>query len=467
MLLALISAVVLMLVGFALRAGVKPVRRLHVPSSVIAGLLGLAVVQAIRLLNNDVLPSWLDDIAGQTGQFRQWAGPLIALVFAGILMEKPRKSHDAVPTDVLRQGIASWFVILGQVLIGTVVVWLWAGPAFRLPIAFGQIIEVGMAGGPATAKAMGDVYAKQFDFPQGTDIGLFVATFGLVWGVFSGIALVNVGFRRGWPRLGGKAGPEFVSGIEPELTGESLGEGKVRPDVLDPLMLQLLLIGAAYGVGMLMKSTLGWGLSFFDDPNNAKQLSDHLAGIPLFIFTLLGGLVVREALYAAGLYRLLDPATLQRITGVALEIVIVASLTTISLAALRHYIAPVLVLLALGSAWCVFNLLWVSPRILPRKCWFELGLMNYGFATATTPQSILLLKMVDRDLKTGAAEIYAGAVPLSAPFVGGGILTLVGFPLLSSQVGAWSLVTVCTVTMAALWIAGRRLSRGDIAAQSA
>jgi ESS family glutamate:Na+ symporter len=112
-------------------------------------------------------------------------------------------------------------------------------------------------------------------------------------------------------------------------------------------------------------------------------------------------------------------------------------------------------------------LLWVSPRLLPRGYWFELGLMNYGFATATTPQSILLLKLADPETKSGAAETYAAAVPLSAPFVGGGLLTFVGFPLLLARFGAWSVVVPCAAAIALLWLVGRRLAAGDVTASTA
>ena len=75
-----------------------------------------------------------------------------------------------------------------------------------------------------------------------------------------------------------------------------------------------------------------------------------------------------------------------------------------------------------GGAVC---LLVLAPRLLPRAYWFELGLLNYGFSTANTPQGFMLLRIVDPELKSGAAEDYAVAAPLSAPFIGGGVVTFV------------------------------------------
>ena len=380
---------------------------------------------------------------------------MIAVVFAGLLIERPERSRGPA-RDVARQAIAAWIVILGQVLLGVALTAIWIRPAYGVPGAFGQLIEVGMAGGPGSARAMGDVYAKQFNFPAGTDLGLFIATFGLVWGLLSGIALARFGIRRGWSVDRREASAAFVSGIEP--TPPLLGNAKTRPDVLDPLTLQLLWLGSAFAVGWLLQRAWVAGLARFDDPSKV-QFVDRLADLPLFVFTTFGGWIVREALHALRLERLLDPPTLSRLAGVALEVVIVTSISAISVTSIRAYLVPTLALLVVGCAWCVFNLLWVSPRLLPRGYWFELGLMNYGFATATTPQSMLLLKLADPDVKSGAAETYAAAVPLSAPFVGGGLLTFVGFPLLIARFGEWSVVALCAVAIALLWIGGRRLCR--------
>ena len=221
-------------------------------------------------------------------------------------------------------------------------------------------------------------------------------------------------------------------------------------------------------VGWLLQHAWIGALAHLGAADDAASLAGQLAGLPLFVFTTFGGLIVRELLHALRLERLLDPPTLSRLSGVALDVVIVASLASIRLDAIRALLVPTLALVAVGAGWCVFNLIWVSPRLLPRRHWFELGLMNYGFATATTPQSLLLLKLVDPDVRSGAAETYAAAVPLSAPFVGGGVLTFVAFPLLLARgpAGAWGVVAICTLAIAALWFAGRGLTRASDAAGS-
>ena len=462
--LAVLILAALLLIGFALRAG-TPIRRLHLPASVVGGAVGLIAVQTF-IHTRDASPLWLVDVVAQ---FRSWPATLIALVFAGLLIERPSKDGNAIaaPRDVARQAIAAWIVVLGQVAIGVALTWLWIRPVYGVPGTFGQLIEVGMAGGPGTARAMGDVYAQQFDFPAGADLGLFVATFGLVWGLISGIALARLGIRRGWTRTDESVirrvdeshRPAHDSSTHRLTDSTSLGTERVTPDILDPLTLQILWLALAFAAGWALQLAWKLLLSHFDDATDKQQLTDQLAGLPLFVFATFGGLIVRESLHTLGLSRLLAAPTIGRLTGVALDVVIVTSITVIAPASIAAYGLPIAAMLVVACAWCVFNLLWVSPRLLPRRNWFELGLMNYGFATATTPQSILLLKLADRDLKSGAAETYAAAVPLSAPFIGGGLLTFVGFPLVIARWGEGWLVAIACVAIGGLWLVGRRFNR--------
>ena len=138
---------------------------------------------------------------------------------------------------------------------------------------------------------------------------------------------------------------------------------------------------------------------------------------------------------------------------------IVAAIATMRLDALKLYIVPVIALFLLAAIWCAVCLLVLAPRLLPKAYWFELGLLNYGFATANTPQGIMLLRIVDPELKTRAAEDYAIAAPLSAPFVGGGVLTVLVFPLLLQQVHAGVFLAVLLVAVVVLYMLGRGLAR--------
>jgi ESS family glutamate:Na+ symporter len=144
---------------------------------------------------------------------------------------------------------------------------------------------------------------------------------------------------------------------------------------------------------------------------------------------------------------LIDPPSIQRLVGVAMDVLIVAAIATMRIDALRSFFVPIVLLIGGAAAWSTFCLLVLAPRVLPRAYWFELGLLNYGFSTANTPQGFMLLRIVDPELKSGAAEDYAVAAPLSAPFVGGGVITFM-LPWALQQVGAVAVLAAAVVLIA-------------------
>lgn len=232
---------------------------------------------------------------------------------------------------------------------------------------------------------------------------------------------------------------------------------RIRSDIIDPFAFQLCLLAAAFATGYAMQQVFLWIVDAASD----AQASRYLGNIPLFLFTLLGGWTLRELMHLLRIGHLIDPPSINRLTGIAMEVLIVAALATLRIDSAVVYLWPVLVLLAVGCAWCVFCLVWLSRRLLPRDYWFELGLINYGMSTATTAQGLLLLRIVDPDLESGAAEDYAAAAPLSAPFIGGGVLTVAGIPLALSAGGYWPVIVACGAMMIGLYIAGRKLAKTD------
>jgi ESS family glutamate:Na+ symporter len=80
-------------------------------------------------------------------------------------------------------------------------------------------------------------------------------------------------------------------------------------------------------------------------------------------------------------------------------------------------------------------------------------------STGTTATGFVLLRVVDPELKSGAAEDYALAAPLSAPFIGGGMIT-VAMPLvvLSRVSIAWPALILATL-LVVLIILGTRSRR--------
>lgn len=435
MTLAIILTAILLAIAVGIRRSIPLLGTLFIPASVIAGLIGFALLQvAFWALQSE-------QAVELAAEWKSWPGALIAVVFAGMLLGRPSSSASDSLARAGRQGLMVWIIVLGQTAIGLLVTWLIIRPIFGVPDAFGMLIETGFAGGHGTAAAMGQVFAsEQVKLDGGLDLGVMMATVGLVYGIISGVFWVNVGVRRGWTSKDA-AGFSTASKESPNDVTEStsIGTAVVKPDLIDPLLLQAIWLTLAIAVGLCLQWSVGsiaglieqYFLAGSADPAFADRTSASaiVSSFPLFIYTLFGGWAVRIALTKIGSGKLIDSMTIGRITSAAMDVLVVAAIASLNVTAVSGQLAGLMILILAASIWTAFCLAWLSPRILPAEHWFELGLINYGMSTGTTATGFVLLKLVDPNLKSGAAEDYALAAPLSSPFIGGGMITI-GLPIL-------------------------------------
>jgi ESS family glutamate:Na+ symporter len=222
----------------------------------------------------------------------------------------------------------------------------------------------------------------------------------------------------------------------------SLGRARISSESIDPLLLQVVWLTLAFGIGLLLQwlvtssaGAIDQGLLSAEAEDAAsRQLSmrltvSNVVDFPLFIYTLFGGWLVRKILEMIGRRDWIDGQTINRLTGMAMDVLVVAAIASLNLAVVANLAVPFCVLFVAGAIWAAICLLLLSRWILPKDYWFQLGLINYGMSTGTTATGFVLLRMVDAKLESGAAEDYALAAPMSAPFIGGGVLT-VALPLL-------------------------------------
>ena len=435
MTITIILTAVLLLVGMTLRLALPIFRWLYIPASVIAGFLGLLVVQiAIGNRVDENTPDSLIATAAQ--EWASWPGPLIAVVFAGMLLERQPSSLGQSLRRAGREGLMVWIIVLGQTTIGLLATWLLIGPTYNVPDAFGMLIETGWAGGHGTAAAMGQVFAtERVGLPDGLDLGVMMATVGLVYGIVSGVIWINIGVRRGWTTR------SKVDGQAAGVKSTPMGKAVVRADVLDPLLVQAVWLALSFGIGVLLQTAVGaiseWiappetlaGVGGEDQLAERTGFSAVISSFPLFIYTLFGGMIVRRAITAVGKQHLVDPDAIGRLTSTAMDLLVVAAIATLNLNVVQQNAGPIVILVLVAAIWTAICLTVLSRLILPKDHWFELGLINYGMSTGTTATGFVLLRMIDPELDSGAAEDYALAAPMSSPFIGGGMVTI-GLPML-------------------------------------
>jgi ESS family glutamate:Na+ symporter len=467
---ALFIACGLLLLGVVLRAKVRLCQVLFLPASVIGGIVGLGAVTVLRSFVADppqqldaASMSWWTEFGGWltvdvVGELRTWPGWLITIVFAGLLLDRPTRSFRESLRQAVRQGIVVWIIAVGQIGFGLLATWLVLTRVFDVPAYFGQLIEIGFVGGHGTAGAVSAVYSKSeaINFPGGQDLAFFFATVGLAYSVISGMVFINLAVRLGWTRAG-KVTIPHLTGLEARKNPTPIAFARIRSEVIDPLVFQALLLAAAVALGLILKVAVNGMAGLIENVLPAGDIRKYVDNLPLFMFALIGGLMVRETMRLLNIGDLIDPHAIQRLTGAAMEFLIVAAITSLNLQAVVKQIWPVTVLLLIAFVWTACCLLVVGRRLLAKNYWFELGIINYGMSTGTTAQGLMLLRIVDKNLESGAAEDYALAAPLSAPFIGGGVIT-VFLPHILYQAGIAAVTIASLALLAVLFAVGLRLA---------
>lgn len=460
--LAVLIATALLQFGRWVCAKVAWLQRLYVPGSVVAGFVGLALL-APSMWMAEHPERLLGSAAGEQAvielhrTWSVWPKLLIAVVFGALLLEAPSRSLQQSARTAWQEGLVVWIVVLGQTTVGLWLTWLVLKPVFGVPHSFAMLIETGFAGGHGTAAAMGEVYASPaVQLEHGLDLGMMMATVGLVSSVTTGILYINIAARLGWiSRVDSQA--EQPATEEELKSPKSPAKAPVTPTVW---LTQALWLALAVALGwsfhlLVSELAVRWAPESGADGVSVAKI---VGSFPLFIYTLFGGLLVRRLLTLVHLDHLIHAPALQRIVGVAMEYLVVAAIATLNVLAVAASAAPLVILIAAGLLWSAFCLFFISRWLLPRDYWFPLGLINYGMSTGTTATGFVLLRLVDPQLQTRAAEDYALAAPLSSPFVGGGMLT-VALPLLVLERAESLLLPalVCTAVLVALGVIARRL----------
>jgi len=155
-----------------------------------------------------------------------------------------------------------------------------------------------------------------------------------------------------------------------------------------------------------------------------------LVHLPLFPLAMLGGVALQLVLDRTGRGELVDRRLMNRISGFALDVIIVAALGTLSLEALGGNLTPFALLALAGTAWNLGAYLLLAPRIVPEHA-YERGLGDFGQSMGMTVTGLLLMRIADPRNRSGGLEAFGYKQLLFEPVVGGGLFTAASVPLIA------------------------------------
>ena len=344
------------------------------------------------------------------------------------------KSGAVIVSTYLIQGITGLIITL--FLAYTFMPGLFKAAGLLLPMGYGQ--------GPGQANNIGSSY-EALGFAGGRSFGLSIAAAGYLVACIVGVIILNILTRRG--KIASRR-----NGADAEPTVDFFQDKNEIPvsDSIDKLSVQIAMVILIYLVTYLVSRGITGGLAAAA-PGLAGTVNTLIWGFNFIIGSALAILLraLLEKAKKAGIIRrqYQNNYLLNRISGFFFDIMIVAGIASINLEDIRGLWVPFVLMAVAGAAVTWLHLRFVC-RDVYRDYYYEGLISMYGMLTGTISSGVLLLREIDPDLATPAANnLITGSsfgIILGAP-----ILVLVGLAP-KSDLLCWITLGLIAVYMALL-----------------
>lgn len=382
---------IMILIANIIRRKVPAIRKSMVPTAVIAGfiMLGLKLSGIVNVDNE-----FMETI---TYHF-------IAIGFIALSLRVPDATESRGKNHVgLRSGATIVSTYLIQAIFGLLIaigLSLTVMPKFFKPA--GILLCLGFGQGPGQANNTGATYELMWDFVGGRSFGLSIAAAGYLCACIVGVIMLNVLCRRGKIQV---LDHDELSGSVTVDTFQSEKEIPVSESI-DRLSIQVALIMVVYLITYLATMGVTDALSAFA-PAVGNLLNGLLWGFNFIIasaFAVLTRMLLKKMNNANLVkHQYQNNYLLSRISGVAFDVMIVAGIGSIEPRDISGLVLPFVLMIIAGAIVTFFNLRFICKRLY--KDYYYEGLLSmYGMMTGTISSGILLLREIDPNMKTPAAN---------------------------------------------------------------
>lgn len=382
-----------LLAGFVIREIVKPLQRLYIPASIIGGVL--ALIMGPQCLGLVEIPE----------SFSSMASVMITLVLTcsviGVDMDTS-KANSYLTHLCIMVSIYGMQMCLGTG-IGHALGGIWPD----LPFGWGTEAVFSFWGGHGTAASAGAIWESDYGIAGNTAIGMIMSTLGVLACMIFGMVMINWGVRKGYATQASndfKTNPSFFGGILPEDKQGPIGVAKVPNSGIDNLAFQLAIVMSCMLLGNKFMGLVKANVPFL------KSLPSLMNGI-------IAGIVVWNIIKKTPLRGYVDRKTINTISGIGLEITIVSAMATMDLELVSSLFVPIMIVSVIMVALTALMTI-VLCKSWHRANWFEKCCGSFGAATGSVPTGLALIRCVDPEGKTDAADTLAVGNSLWAPVYG-------------------------------------------------
>ena len=415
----------------------------------IAGAVMLANVlrRKIGMIRKSLMPvgvmaGFILLILKYTGIYRPDGALLEMLVYhsiaLGFIAMSLRTASAEGPAGEKSVGFKSGAIIVGTYLIQAVLglaitlilSWTLMPDMFR---AAGLLLPMGFGQGPGQANNVGTTY-EALGFAGGRSFGLAIAAAGYLCACTVGVFILNRWARKGMLQSGeGRFDETQTDGFFQDRNEIPIS------DSIDKLSVQFAMILLVYLATYLITWGVTSGIAAVS-PGLAATVNTLLWGFNFIIGSVMA-LATRVLLEKGRKAKLItrqyqNNYLLNRISGFFFDLMIVAGIASINVEDIRALWLPFVLLSLAGGVGTWLYLCYVCKKAYPG--YYREGLISmYGMLTGTIGSGVLLLREIDPELHTPAANNLV---------VGSSYAIVLGAPLLAFVSLAARSTLMCVVT---------------------
>lgn len=381
-----------LMIGNILRRKVKLFRTGQVPSALLGGVLLLLMNLLVKQLGFDLVDNQLMQVITYH---------CLAIGFAAMSLKTEKSNHKTNPVQVLEYGALQGGTYMLQASVGlgiTLILFLLTRGGNKVisyvcglltPLAFGQ--------GPGNALSWDINFTNtpKAQFSGNGSFGLSLASIGFIVASVLGVVYINIYKKRGTLII-----REGHSIDENEY--ENLSGRQEIPDneSVDKFTLQAGFVALAYALSFGFMCFMG----------SLSNFTNSIAWGFNFLWASLAAMIIKfvvKHLHKTELMtrEYINNYQMDRISGSAFDLMIVAGVTAIKIDDIKSYVLPIIILTVLGAL-----VTYVYIRKVAKECFkgfeHEFFLMSFGTMTGTASNGMIMMKEIDPGLRTPTSSLY-------------------------------------------------------------
>ena len=388
-------ASVMLLAGTLLRAKIPIFRKMLVPASVIAGILGVIVM--------NVIPAVGLNIGTDFDMFTKIVNNLFTISFISITLTSTPKNESNTAKNIFKGALGLglvWCLLYALTpLIATGIVAL-VGKPFDMNSIYGMLIQFAFCQGAGQSASYGALF-EQFGWENAATVAIAFSSIGIVVAFLVGVPATKLGISKGLAKHCGKIDDAIAKGYykKSEQTDYMVKDTTCNSNI-ETLTFHFALIGVCYVLAVLIGKLFGL--------------------IPGFLGTSMEGMMFMNGMYAAYIVKwimkklhidFLQENTLQsKITGWTSDYLVVCAFMAVSVNIISKWLVPILVVSVIITIITFIVCFYFGQRFGGEND-FERTLGLYGTCTGTVPTGIALIRIADPNFKT-STSIELGACNL-------------------------------------------------------